>query len=252
MNQYVQIADSPALRPASVTLECWLNASNTSGNLISKPVGAGSSDSYVIWLESGDLNGAAGNSSGQEILSHAFTPVPGVWYHAAYTFDNDTQTQTIYLNGVPVALGPADLSLGYDSHPVLIGTEFDYNSPVLPFTGEIDEVSIYDRALTAEEIESIYLSGSAGKCANSLPHVVMPQMGAGTNPQAQLVMPQAGANFSFGIQTISGQSYTVLMSTNLMSTNWSFYTNITGNGSLFQFATPVANSSQRFFRVREP
>ena len=37
-NQYVQVADSPSLRPQSVTVECWFNASNAVGALISKPL----------------------------------------------------------------------------------------------------------------------------------------------------------------------------------------------------------------------
>jgi hypothetical protein len=175
-NQYVQIADSPSLRPLSVTLECWFNASNTAGGeLISKPVGSGTNDSYDLWLQSGNLNGAVGNNGAQEVLSYPFTPVPGVWNHAAYTFDNDTQVQTLYFNGEVVAAGFANIQIGYDSNPVLIGTEFDDGSPGLPWTGEIDEVSVYDRALYFTEIQAIYQAGGAGKCTNELPPVIITQ-----------------------------------------------------------------------------
>lgn len=34
----------------------------------------------------------------------------------------------------------------------------------LNFTGEVDEVEVFDRALTAAEIAAIYNAGSAGKC----------------------------------------------------------------------------------------
>jgi hypothetical protein len=165
VNQYVQIADSPSLRPLSVTLELWFNASNTgNGSLISKPVGAGSSDSSTIWLQSGNLNGAVGNSSAQETVSYAFTPVPGVWYHTAYTYDSNLQTQTLYLNGAVVASGQVNIQMGYDSHPVLMGSEFDSGVLVLPFNGRIDEASIYNRALTATEVASIYAAAFTGKC----------------------------------------------------------------------------------------
>jgi hypothetical protein len=33
------------------------------------------------------------------------------------------------------------------------------------FRGMIDEVSIYKRALTHDEVQSIYLAGEAGKCS---------------------------------------------------------------------------------------
>jgi len=57
----------------------------------------------------------------------------------------------------------------------LIGTEEDYGSPAFPFTGEIGEVSIYQRALSPNEIAAIYLAGSAGKCASELPPVIVQQ-----------------------------------------------------------------------------
>jgi len=70
---------------------------------------------------------------------------------------------------------------------------------------------------------------------------------------AQIQSPQlAGANFTFSFSTVSSQSYTVQQNTNLTTTNWIFYTNITGNGSLYQFVAPVSSKRQQFFRVSEP
>jgi hypothetical protein len=70
---------------------------------------------------------------------------------------------------------------------------------------------------------------------------------------AQIQSPQlSGGNFTFNFGTANGQSYTVQQNTNLATTNWTFYTNITGNGSIYQFATPVTNIPRRFFRVVEP
>jgi len=62
----------------------------------------------------------------------------------------------------------------------------------------------------------------------------------------------AGHNFTFFIGTVDGQSYTVQQNTNLDTTNWIFYTNITGDGTLYPIVTPVTNYPQIFFRVREP
>ena len=70
----------------------------------------------------------------------------------------------------------------------------------------------------------------------------------------QILDPQqVGTNFLFQFPTVSGQSYTVQRNDVLSSTNWVFYTNITGSGTLFQFQTPLtAIPAQRFFRVRQP
>jgi hypothetical protein len=70
---------------------------------------------------------------------------------------------------------------------------------------------------------------------------------------AQVVSQQvSGGNFTFGFGTYNGQSYTVEQNTNLAMPNWTFYTNIIGNGLPYQLTLPVANKPGSFFRVREP
>ncbi len=70
---------------------------------------------------------------------------------------------------------------------------------------------------------------------------------------AHMLFPQiAGTNFSFTVPTVSGQSYTVQKTDDLVTTNWTFYTNFTGSGDLYQFMTPATNVAKRFFRIREP
>ena len=238
-NQYVQIADSPSLRPVSVTLECWFNTSYSSGtgNLMSKPVGTGINDSYALWVDSGTLDGGMGNVNGQVPTRYAFNAVAGVWYHAAYTFDSDTQMQTLYLNGVAVGSNNTGIATGYDTHPVLIGTELDYGSPVLPFNGRIDEASIYNRALTAAEVASIYAASTNGKCPIPMPPSIVIQ------PQGQSAVVGGSVTFSViaggtppliyqwsdngtNIANATNDSLTL---TNLHITNAGTYTVIIGN-----------------------
>ena len=74
-----------------------------------------------------------------------------------------------------------------------------------------------------------------------------------TNTIPQLLSPTVTVgNFSFYLNTASGQNYTVEDSDNVYSANWMFYTNFTGNGSLMQVIVPVAGAPHRFFRVRQP
>lgn len=189
-NQYVQIPDAPALRPTSVTLECWFNDANTSGgNLISKPVGSGANDSYELWLASGKLYGTIGNASAIPYFGYNFTPAPGTWYHAAFTFDSSTELQSLYLNGALVAAEVANTQIGYDSHPVLIGTEFDSGNPVFSLNGLVDEASIYNRALSGSEIQAIYAAGVGGKCGTP----------PGISAQPQSEVAYARSNISFTV-----------------------------------------------------
>jgi hypothetical protein len=72
-------------------------------------------------------------------------------------------------------------------------------------------------------------------------------------PPMQILNPiVSGGNLTFSFGTMSNQSYTVQRNDDLATTNWVFYTNFTGNGSLMQVVTPVTNVPMRFFRVWEP
>jgi fibronectin-binding autotransporter adhesin len=62
----------------------------------------------------------------------------------------------------------------------------------------------------------------------------------------------SGGNFVFNFATTNGLGYTVQQNTNLATSNWIYFTNLIGNGSLYQFTTPITNISQNFFRVRQP
>jgi hypothetical protein len=62
----------------------------------------------------------------------------------------------------------------------------------------------------------------------------------------------SGTNFVFGFGTVSNQSYTVQSNPDLTTTNWTFYTNLTGDGSVRQIVVPATTASAGFFRVREP
>lgn len=80
----------------------------------------------------------------------------GVWSHIVGTYDR--QNIKFYVNGVlnnqvawtePIRLNPYVLSIGVD------GSRWHYK-------GDVDEVAIYNRALTADEIQQHYQNGLAG------------------------------------------------------------------------------------------
>jgi hypothetical protein len=74
-----------------------------------------------------------------------------------------------------------------------------------------------------------------------------------TSSALKMVNPAiTNGNFGFSFETVSGQSYTVQRNDDLATTNWVFYTNLTGNGSLMQVVSPVSNVAHRFFRTRQP
>jgi hypothetical protein len=73
---------------------------------------------------------------------------------------------------------------------------------------------------------------------------------ATSNGAPQLLAPTlSDGQFSFSFPSTSGQGYTVQQNTDVNTTNWTFYTNLTGTGGLLQVVTPTANTPRRFFRI---
>lgn len=95
----------------------------------------------------------------------------GKFHHVAVTVQRNSMTGGhIYIDGQVVltfdpTVCPGDLS---NTGPFRIG---NHATPGLQafYHGIIDEVSLYNRALTTSEIQAIYNAGSAGKCAEPLP-----------------------------------------------------------------------------------
>lgn len=84
------------------------------------------------------------------------------WTHITLTYKNGEQK--IYINGVEDASATYTGTLPQNSLPFYIGV--DYNYPSRTFDGLIDEVKIFDRALTPLEVSAIYSNESSANNFN--------------------------------------------------------------------------------------
>jgi hypothetical protein len=78
----------------------------------------------------------------------------GVWTHVAVVYNNYTNSYTFYKNGTLTDTKSVDYSLETDNNILTIGKSGDSNSEYLNAT--VDEVLVYRRALTAEEVREQY------------------------------------------------------------------------------------------------
>lgn len=103
-----------------------------------------------------------------------FTIADGTWHLLAVTVDRDSRTGIQwYLDGRPVGRGESPIRFGGDlsnRHGVRIGAGSapGSNDPTFHFSGELDEIVVFRRALGPEEVERLYAAGSAGLCDDSL------------------------------------------------------------------------------------
>src|SRR5262249_33486485 len=124
--------------------------------------------------------------------------------------------------------------------------------------GSLDEVSLYNRALSATEIAGIYAAGSGGKCkgAGGLAMKSLQIAPSGNGPVLLVLLPSGLAPLILRPDSAALQSYATLpnltcridASTDLIS--WTTVTNIPdANGTVEFTDQDAAKYSQRFYRA---
>lgn len=174
--QYVDVGSVNL--PSTFTIDAWINPSDLSAQpmILSKDDG-GSSRSYYFELGSfGQFGAEVITSAGDtQYGSVSGAVVTNAWQHVAMTYDGSAgadQKIKFYVNGALIAaahLGSNDNggTPNTTSLSTKIGIYGDASN--LPFKGLIDEVEVFNRALSASEILAIAAAGSAGKCRTCAP-----------------------------------------------------------------------------------
>src|SRR5690606_4109654 len=141
----------------SLTIMAWMNPDSVAGNqrLVAHSQ-LNSNNGIGFGIQNGVLRFTAYGV--QHYLSTAAVQA-NTWQHVAVVFDSNHDA-TFYLNGVAVDTipGNAPITLNHDD-PLLIGstTPIGSNVPSERFAGQMDELAIYGRAMSAAELVSIYL-----------------------------------------------------------------------------------------------
>ncbi len=172
-NGYVEIPDSPELKPEKVTVAAWVwfdpgTPLNHGGEAIIFKKNA-----WRAWFEGYSLikdqvdNGDGTHTdrlafnvsrNGKQVILHSTTIVRrGIWYHVVGTYDGTESA--LWVNGVREASATPGFDLDYDTTPVFIGTTGTWKPYLCMFSGVISEPSIYNRPLSAAEIKEIYDAG---------------------------------------------------------------------------------------------
>lgn len=185
MNDYVEIPDSPELSGGTgknLTVEFWFKSNQPSGHIITKWQDISYKD-WGIFMGSW-INGPPALSfyyekddPNNDMRFYGGTIQENVWNHGAFTFEAESPAGannaklTLYLNGEKLNLNfwndhppynvlPNQLYDMPDTGvPVSIGYSGKYYNSGY-FNGVIDEIKIYNRVLSSEEIIAEYEKGT--------------------------------------------------------------------------------------------
>jgi hypothetical protein len=171
VNDYINAGTGSELKPNIVSCSVWIKgAANTAySRILSQDGPTGGADGYgfyvttatneVVFAIKTDVTGTVTSSSSGVVLD-------GTWHHLVGTYDGSNVN--IYVDGnivgSPVAgtavlsYGIGGLTIGCMSEPTAL--------PSYLFTGNIDEVAIFNYALDSDQVEEIYNATSTGKTAD--------------------------------------------------------------------------------------
>ncbi len=139
----------------SFTLSAWIYCTNVSGgyNTVFGNTGSGAGtlhaglgsnvDKAHFGFDGNDVTGATAAISGS------------TWYHVAYIYDADAQTQRIFVNGVP-EVSRASVTNTLKAADLLIGNWGTTTDGSNDFKGRLDDVAVWNVALSGDQIHALY------------------------------------------------------------------------------------------------
>lgn len=159
---YIAVPDKADLDPTGdLTVEAWARPAALGATQTVVHKGDGTDDSgwqYRLSLSSSNhWRGAVYVGGTAYEVTDPDTVSAGQWYHLVLT--RSGSTLTLYVNGAAVATTAAPGALNATTGLLAIGRTGSFASPswaTYSFSGTIDEVAVYDHALTAGRVQAHY------------------------------------------------------------------------------------------------
>ncbi|TSC88001.1 MAG: hypothetical protein G01um10145_950 [Microgenomates group bacterium Gr01-1014_5] len=165
---YVSVANSTTLQSATaLTMSAWFKSQDTTANrgIIRKDTTSGTRYLYGLVLNTTANKLTAQYNNGADFAVTSSGNVnDGLWHHAVMTISGTTLT--LYIDGVSQGTSTITGTQGQPNGELDIGALPPYVGPIARegfLKGFIDEVKVYNFALTAAQVKTNYISRSTGK-----------------------------------------------------------------------------------------
>ena len=157
--QYVRF--DQAVVPAgssNFSISLWVNRSRNNGSyeeLMSQWTNAASGNSFYL----GFLNSSVRFSDSWSTITASGASTVGSWFHLVAVNDASANNAYIYINGTVVATKGSRLSYTGAGN-LNFGNQGEYAGGAEWFSGSMDDIRLYNRALLPAEIASLYSAGA--------------------------------------------------------------------------------------------
>lgn len=158
----IEVPYTAALNPPAFTIECWARVTGNAGvyrsPLTSRHIAPGNATSGYIFYAGNNNRWQfwTGPGSGWQNMQGP-TIVEGEWAHLVGTYDGTTKR--FYVNGAEVGSVLTTVQLNQNSLLRIGGGASENEVGDLFFEGDIDDVAVYNSALSAERVAAHYQAG---------------------------------------------------------------------------------------------
>ena len=153
---------------SAVTISAWIKVTEDSNTKVIVGARDSSSDGLIFFLDSSErlvlrVNGQGTSTTGMDIT-------PNVWTHVVGTYDGDKAIA--YIN--TIASSPKDISTdGITTVTSNARIGCNAQSSANPYNGNISEIAIYNKSLSASEVKTLYngrepYNHKEGVCSSNL------------------------------------------------------------------------------------
>ncbi|MDR3564509.1 MAG: LamG domain-containing protein [Negativicutes bacterium] len=169
---HIQIVDTPAFQLTNaLTIEGWIKPRGNGYNIFWRGDNRSGYDPYYLAMWSGTSNlvfqvsDASGNAAYAGLGTVNIPYFQWTYVAGTYQWQGASGTITLYTNGIlasqtTTSVRPFGPLIANQNPMVCINS---INSGGFPFVGDVDEIALYSRALSTNEIMTIYNAGSLGK-----------------------------------------------------------------------------------------
>ena len=165
VNDLVEIPEDNSLDLNHLSLSLWFNSDfQTAGHLINKGQSRNEDLSYrlyLVHLDSGTGDHVISgdnwtNENGRKWVDSPY--LRNQWNHAAFTYDGDNEV--LYLNGKEVDRVAQSGTTRTTDTSLFLGCRLFDSQTITHYEGLMDEVGIWDRALTPVEVGQLWNNGN--------------------------------------------------------------------------------------------
>jgi len=169
IDDWVDIGDRDALNPhlSDWSVSAWINTTSTYSRIFSKGSHGGSQPGYAIMI----YPGAGGKAAlvfgigGHEHIIYSDNPVNNARWHMVTGVISRSSTIRLYIDGIQQTdtmdiSDHSSIDLAADTYNATIGVSYCYygipNNLNEFFSGKIDDVRVWSRALSSTEVNNLY------------------------------------------------------------------------------------------------